>query len=426
MAQKYNTKRKNRKNEKNSKDEKNSKYRKTKKQNSRNINSKNNFSKNKKHSYVMNGGNICKLFGKSSIQPPPLPPKRKNSVATTHKTLFYTGIANVGNTCYMNATLQMLWSIPEIREEILSKTQQNILEDNSYKSIILYILNTIFTVFNSKTKEDDNYYGKNEKDKLAQKQKLNKDDIVLKSLKRLNLSSIEVKRYIKNYTQQDAQEYLNYLLDLLCDSDDFSKKCNFIDLNQYIKYDEESTTTCLYREKLGEEKSVKMETVALILQLSLSKIDPKNNNISYLIKQYQEIEQLTLLEYLNRCFETPNNPGAKGPANKQILIKNLSNNLIIQLKRFVKSIDGDDNFLADTKIRTSINPDPTIQIDSIIFKLQGCIIHTGGTKGGHYVYLVFDDNGNPAFIMDDSRKREPDTTYLTNGYIYYYRRQILI
>lgn len=417
MAQKYNTKRK---------DEKNSKYKKTKKQNSRNKNSKNNFSNNKKHSYVMNGGNICKLFGKSSIQPPPLPPKGKKSVSAnsaTNSKLVYTGIANVGNTCYMNATLQMLWSIPEIREEILSKKQQNILKYKSYKYIILYILNTIFTVFNSKTKEDDNYYGKNEKDKLAQNKKLNKDDIVLESLKQLNLTSIEDKKYIENDTQQDAQEYLNKLLQFLCNSYDFNTTCKFIDLNKYIKYDEESTTTCLYKEKLGEEKSVKIEKVAFILQLSLSKIDPKNNNISYLIKQYQEIENLSNDGYLIRCFETPNKSGDQGPANKQILIKKPSNNLIIQLKRFVKSINGDGNFLDSNKNKTSINPDPTIQIDSIIFKLQGCIIHTGGTKGGHYVYLVFDDHGNPAFIMDDSRKRARDTTYLTNGYIYYYRRQ---
>jgi ubiquitin C-terminal hydrolase len=452
MTQKNNTKRKNKQN---SKGLKNSKYGNTKKRNNKNKNSKNHFSKNKKHSYVMNGGNICELFSKQSISstqstPPPIPPRkltttpspnpsipspiplqRKNSVATistTIKPLVYTAIANVGNTCYMNATLQMLWSIPEIREYIIQLDKEFIRNkyhlDYIYK--ISYILNTIFTVFNSKTKEDDNYYGKNEKEKLEKKQKLNEGDIALQSLKMLNLSSIIDKKYIEDYNQRDAQEYLNYLLNFLCDSDDFSKKCNFIDLNQYIKYDEESTTTCLYREKYGEVKTFTKKENAFILQLPLSKIDPKNNNISYLIGQYQEIEQLSKDEYLNRCFETHTKSGEKGPATKEILIKKPSNNLIIQLKRFVKSIDGDGNFLDSNKIRTYINPDPTIQIDRIIFKLQGCIIHTGGTKGGHYVYLVFDDNGKPYKIIDDSRIIKSNNNYLTDGYIYYYRRQIPI
>ena len=137
MTQKNNTKRKNRK------------YGKTKKPNSRSKNSKNKFNKNTQNSYIMNGGNICKLFGKQSIQPqlsippksskPSIPPQpliptkssnpakssiplqRKNSVAT-NKVLVYKGIKNFGNTCYMNSTLQMLWSIPEFRNFLTSIT----------------------------------------------------------------------------------------------------------------------------------------------------------------------------------------------------------------------------------------------------------------------------------------------------------------
>jgi len=103
-------------------------------------------------------------------------------------------------------------------------------------------------------------------------------------------------------------------------------------------------------------------------------------------------------------------------------------NIVIQLNRF-KTI----NLKGDTeKVKTEVTPNQIITINTIEFKLIGCCIHIGDNlNSGHYVYLTFDDKGNPDKVINDGSISSYSTikdvkvfssNYLTNGYIYLYER----
>ena len=47
-----------------------------------------------------------------------------------------------------------------------------------------------------------------------------------------------------------------------------------------------------------------------------------------------------------------------------------------------------------------------IDIVGVKFRIKGCIFHSGDGKGGHYVYGVYDDAGNPHHVIDDLQKAQ--------------------
>jgi len=456
----------NKNNRKNSKDVKNSKYGNTKKRNSKNKNSNNKFSNNKKTKYVMNGGNICKLFSKPSMPLNPLNPLNplkpsipvihQSSVSATpatNKNLVYTGIQNLGATCYINATIQMLWSIPEIRTYILSLNYIDIVNSahTSYANKILLSLTAIFQSFNGSMKT---HYGAdyntnrpvreilqnlssvihyNDKNKNPEPDISTHQDefeflvILFKILETININ-------LSNYLNINIQTIKKCYFPIK-DYDEPQAKAEpytFLDLETYDIYTDEYIKEIIERFKAHKNHNY-FKPLKEYKYLSDYK-KPTEFTIQILLDNYQKYEIMNDPDsYLSNCLNEDkakplknlNRKGTEqeyfniGPGYRYKTIKSLSNNLVIFLKRFEYDINGQPRKKIDR-----ITPNKTLNINDIVFKLQGCIISLSNTmQSGHYVYLVFDDNGNPAFIMDDSRKRDPDTTYLTHGYIYYYIRQ---
>ena len=65
--------------------------------------------KKRKHIGGGVGDSICEMLNKV------LNIKHNEFTFSSDEKLEYKGITNFGNSCYMNATIQMLWSIPEFR-----------------------------------------------------------------------------------------------------------------------------------------------------------------------------------------------------------------------------------------------------------------------------------------------------------------------
>lgn len=102
--------------------------------------------------------------------------------------------------------------------------------------------------------------------------------------------------------------------------------------------------------------------------------------------------------------------------------------VVIQLKRF-----DYDVFSGSIKLKQKVFPSKVITLkdkdnnNDLKFQLKGCIVHIGNSiEGGHYVYITFSDDGKPHLLVNDDKiknyKPNEDNNYLTNGYIYLYKK----
>ena len=367
---------------------------------------KKNTKKNKKYKIRnMKGGskNFCNIISKYNNE--------------INKQINYNGIININNSCYMNSVIQMLWTIPEIRYQILNYVEdttlnptsaiQNIL--NTQKKIVEYLKN-IFDFFNDTN--NDIYINDNN----------------LKILR--NLFTID-------YEQHDAEEFFSNIIT----GKFILEKINgilifpIIDLN--CKFIETSKLICDFPIP-GHIRSPDANNDSYMLQLPIDEIN--NKKIKDYINKYCSVERMPtetidvngkkIIEE-NNISECLNNTGDvedldmkknKGPGTKQLFLSDFSNNLIIQIKRFDTKVPIP---FTGAKNDSIVIPDKELEINNTKFKLKGCVVHLGNNGAGHYVYVIFGDNGEPIKEISDSQVLDINnlyTNYLRNGYIYYYRK----
>jgi len=407
---------------------KNKKYINTKKisykKNKKKSNKKHKTLKKRKHRGGGVGDSICEILNKV------LNIKHNEFTFSSDEKLEYKGITNFGNSCYMNATIQMLWSIPEFRiffnaislEDIdtinfkerktikhpINKIEKSYISKNIDKNALISLFN-IFDYFSNKTNKTPYIMKKNIYQGLR---RINTHEQIVKNK---NKYLIQVKMF-KYKSQEDSFEFFSHIFDSL--KDNIINNTSITNLIDSFKFQETSVFTCSETNKIVESDT-KYDGFYLTLEIT-------HNSVKQNLQEYLKVEDLStnISNKLDACNTLHNlllNKKLKFIFNEKI------KNLIVIIKRF--SHEGNDG----NKIRSIVTPEPilnfntidTINPHNIVFKLQGCIIHLGNTpRAGHYIYLVFDKDGNPNKIINDSiNNQTPDNSYLTDGYIYYYRRE---
>lgn len=276
------------------------------------------------------------------------------------------GINNIGNTCYMNAGLQLIFNCTILTKFFLNNNfKSNIL--NSYKYLLYQ-------------------YDENRLDPNIIK------NIIGKKNKNFN-----------NNDQNDSHEFLITLIDLL----DEELKKEFKNTNKKIlniKYT--NLLDILFNnriisniESIKTDESSKNTSYERIISLSLK------DNIYESIADFQKSELLK-----NQWFSE--NEKKKIDINKYLNINKYSKYLIFHLKRLINT---------NLKSNKNVQFYKIIEFESTKYDLRSIVIHIGSGNGGHYVAVI--KRNDKWYLCDDNVISNVNVdNYLNNGYIYLYSK----
>ena len=282
------------------------------------------------------------------------------------------GLNNLGNTCFFNSILQLLYQCTIFNKIILN--------DINGKLINLY-RNYIIDYNNSSTN-------------------LSPNEIINYVSKKLGRSG---------FSQEDADQYLNYIIDAIINELDEYIKSNQLEnlliTSKNIKF--KTLVDSMFKIKINKEiictncnhisKSTDLDNK---LYLTL---DNNIDNLNDLIQNYKyEILDDDNKYKCEKCHKYNN-----AIIKKDIL--KLPKYLIITLKRYSN---------LNSKINNQIQMYEYINIHNKDYELRGFVYHSGSTNGGHYVY--YGKIRNSWYLYNDSSVEESNLDKINAGYIYLY------
>lgn len=287
------------------------------------------------------------------------------------------GLHNLGNTCFMNAALQLIVNCTVLTKFVLN---------NEFNSPILNIYKTFLK----------NY--------------MSKGVISPSEIKRI----VSIKDNIfAGYDQQDSHEFLVSLLELLENEMKEEHKTNAkaimsIQMDKLMVTIFDTLVSSIIYSEESKEKS-KNRVGEKVLSLSI----PNKNNVSLndCLDNFTKIEKLVGDEqWYSEKLEK------KVDAYKKLCLKQLPKYLLIHLKRY-------SFFSRSNKNNSNVNIPLDLKINNYNFKLRGLIIHSGGVNGGHYVSIINKDD--KWFLCNDSRVIEINNIekHISSGYMYLYVKQ---
>lgn len=278
------------------------------------------------------------------------------------------GLKNMGNTCYFNSALQLMFNCDFFTKLILKNNF-----DNNFLKGYKQTLTDYFSL-------STNTLGPR----------------IIKSYLNKNYSQFN------NFEQCDSHEVMVCLFDLLeknikCLEDTLLKDYNNNDLFKKLFYNQiSSNIEC----ELTNENFKKYESDIF---LSLPIPNKENLNLKDCFNEFFKKEKLN---DDNKYFNEKINQYVD--ATKQLNIINSPKYLFIILKRF--------NNL-EQKININIDFNFNYKINNINYKLIGFIVQIGNLNGGHYISCI--NRNNKWFMCDDDRITELNniSSFLERSYI---------
>jgi ubiquitin carboxyl-terminal hydrolase 8 len=305
----------------------------------------------------------------------------------------HSGLTNLGNTCYLNAAVQILSHIHEVNQYLLNVTQLNRINDSilTIEWISLYKLiwsqNCIISPnrFVSKIKE------------LTQN----------KTIK------------FCNFEQNDSNEYFYFMLDCIhnslnnLDQNIKLKKTNNFELNKQIDTYESKDcsiihslfTSFLSYSYINKETNIVEFTKYephFMIELSIPLVD--NIRIEDCINFTFQDETLDTLWHDEKTNE-------KKQLIKKTQFSYYPNILVVHFKRWIQM----------KKNKQNVHFDEILKLDNCIYELFGIINHEGTIFGGHYFSYI---KKNGWFIFNDTHISEIQVQNIVSdkNYCLFYRK----
>ncbi|XP_055619471.1 ubiquitin carboxyl-terminal hydrolase 36 isoform X2 [Toxorhynchites rutilus septentrionalis] len=303
------------------------------------------------------------------------------------------GMTNVGNTCYLNSTLQALFHVPAIANWLLSDSEhRERCDDNGQGAcIICAMAKTLLASQNS--------------------QGAIKPHLVYSKLRM-------VCKHLVPGRQEDAHEFLRYLVEAM-EKSYLGRIKNSKDLDQYSK-----ETTPLNQILGGylrsEVKCLSCQHISTTFQhfedllLDIRKV----NSIEEALQVYFARERLEEMQY--KCEACKK----RVAATKQFSLERAPFALCIQLKRF-SMLGGKITKHVELRSKLDLTPYSSKSAASngkLVYKLASMVTHLGNTQHcGHYTAIGGTESGS-YYVFDDSSVRPIaiQNVISTNAYIIFY------
>tara|TARA_B110000008_G_scaffold279100_2_gene324921 strand:- start:1869 stop:2903 length:1035 start_codon:yes stop_codon:yes gene_type:complete len=327
-----------------------------------------------------------------------------------------TGLCNLGNTCFMNATLQCLSHTYELNDFLdNSEFWQNRLNDIP-DSLILW-----------------------EWDKL--RKLIWSENCIIEPKGFLQavhkVATIKNKVLFTGYAQNDLTEFLDFCMncfhnslhrdvdmvikgDVVSETDEIAKKCFEMMRNMY-KTDYSEFLKLFYgisvSKIVSESGTYKNITPEPFFNICVPMTD---GSLYDCLKLYTSVEELT---GDNQLYNEKTKE--KEDAKKRIMFWSLPDILVITLKRFNNNARKDQR-LIDFELENFDLSDLIVGYDkeSYVYDLYGICNHSGGTLGGHYTSFIKNNNRKWYHCNDTNVSEVAESTLKTpKAYCFFYRKK---
>lgn len=325
-------------------------------------------------------------------------------------------IKNQGVSCYMNASLQLLFSIPEFKN--INKIDFDKIKDKSDEKIDHVC----------KVNEIDNSIQVLEALKQTfQKMSENKgNEIDLVKMKINGKSLFDILLQGRDpYSQEDATQ--DFLFPLLTKLRCFHKIKEIEDLILSYSTHQFNTYTCENDDKSQSVIESNLLSSPILKNSSILPAIPIELNLTNSNKKDEtDIKQLLEKNTSKYDLEDSNLEICKSDKNKlgKAIYKKLNIKLLDTTKYVIITLLRYDPFTM-SKNKKSVVPNKELNIDGSNFVLDGCLLHTGGTGRGHYKYIKY-ENGIPKHVLDDSEYYSVDDEIKEDinkeGYVFLYKK----
>ncbi|CAL8274837.1 unnamed protein product [Lota lota] len=300
------------------------------------------------------------------------------------------GLHNLGNTCFLNSTVQCLTYTPPLANYLLSKEHSRTCHQSGF-CMICVMQNHIIQAY-------------------ANTGNAIKPVSFIRDLKK-------IARHFRFGSQEDAHEFLRYTIDAM------QKAC----LNGYPKLDRQTQATTLVHQIFG---GYLRSRVKCSLCKSVSDTYDPYLDIAIEIRQAANIVRALEL-FVKPDFLSGENAymcakcKKKVPATKRFTIHRTSNVLTLSLKRFANFSGG--KITKDVGYPEFLNIRPYMSQsvgDPVMYGLYAVLVHSGySCHAGHYYCYVKASNGQ-WYQMNDSMVHSSNIKVVLNqqAYVLFYLR----
>lgn len=284
-----------------------------------------------------------------------------------------TGLENMGNTCFFNASMQAMLSMTKL-VKFLTESEF----DLKKQPICMSLQNFLKACENRK--------------------KMRPQELVEILKKRINLFDGQ---------QQDAREFIDFLFSII--SEEYKtmneEKINYLD--EMLNYKIDQTLKC---QVCGWESHQKSTSIILEIMPTES-IQAEINSMS----DAEKVKPEVITSFCENCKKNQKK-------EKRDLISNPSDYLMLYLKRHKEVLDK-ENKKVIVKDKTVVTIEDQIVVNNQVFELESVICHQGNYGAGHY-YSYCKRDGKWYCFNDDQVTQSKIPTRGTQPYILTYSKKL--